>query len=72
VASPRIRTTTSGTVITNFICFEITLAQTTNPAKLQDHIHLQICKQGQPLRWSVTATDPVLQTATIEAVITIP
>jgi hypothetical protein len=58
-------------MITNFISFEISLVEIGNPAKLQRHIHQQLCEQGQPLRWAITAIDPILHSATIEAVVTI-
>jgi hypothetical protein len=39
--------------------------------ELRSQIETQLTHQGTPLRWAITAIDPVSQTARIEAVVTI-
>ena len=53
---------------THFITAEIDLQET--PIKLQQEIESQLEKEGEPLRWAVTAVDKEKQTATVEAIIT--
>jgi hypothetical protein len=53
---------------THFISAEIDLQET--PSELQKTIEAELKKQGEPLRWAVTAVDVEKQKATVEAVIT--
>lgn len=53
---------------THFISAEIDLQET--PTELQKAIETELKKQGEPLRWAVTAVDEEKQTATVEAVVT--
>ncbi len=53
---------------THFITAEIDLQET--PIKLQQEIESQLEKEGEPLRWAVTAVDKDKQTATVEAIVT--
>jgi hypothetical protein len=53
---------------THFISAEIDLQET--PSELQQVIETELKKQGEPLRWAVTAVDVEKQKATVEAVIT--
>ncbi len=54
---------------THFITAEINLEE--NPAQLHAAIEAQLAKQGEPLRWAITAVNIQEQTATVEAVVTI-
>ncbi len=53
---------------THFISAEIDLQET--PSELQKTIEAELEKQGEPLRWAVTAVDVEKQKATVEAVVT--
>ncbi|MEA5572240.1 hypothetical protein [Calothrix sp. UHCC 0171] len=53
---------------THFISAEVDLEET--PTELQKAIETELKKQGEPLRWAVTAVDVDKQKATVEAVIT--
>jgi hypothetical protein len=53
---------------THFISAEIDLQET--PSELQNAIEIELKKQGEPLRWAVTAVDVEKQKATVEAVVT--
>jgi hypothetical protein len=53
---------------THFISAEIDLQET--PSELQQVIETELKKQGEPLRWAVTAVDVEKQKATVEAVVT--
>jgi hypothetical protein len=53
---------------THFISAEIDLQET--PSELQQVIETELKKQGEPLRWAVTAVDVDKQKATVEAVVT--
>lgn len=54
---------------THFISAEIDLQET--PAELQKAIEAELKKQGEPLRWAVTAVDIEKEKVTVEAVVTI-
>lgn len=53
---------------THFITAEIDLQET--PTELQKAIAAELQKQGEPLRWAVTAVDTEKEKATVEAVVT--
>ncbi|ADI65921.1 hypothetical protein [Trichormus azollae] len=53
---------------THFITAEIDLQQT--PTELQKAIEAELKKQGEPLRWAITAVDKEQEKATVEAVVT--
>jgi len=53
---------------THFITAEIDLQET--PIKLKQEIESQLEKEGDPLRWAVTAVDKDKQTAMVEAIVT--
>jgi hypothetical protein len=53
---------------THFITAEIDLQQT--PTELQKAIEAELKKQGEPLRWAITAVDKEQEKATLEAVVT--
>jgi hypothetical protein len=53
---------------THFITAEIELQET--PTDLEKAITEELQKQGEPLRWAITAVDEEEQTATVEAVVT--
>ena len=53
---------------THFITAEIDLQAT--PTELEKAITAELQKQGEPLRWAITAVDEKTQTATVEAVVT--
>ncbi|WP_353931654.1 hypothetical protein WJM97_03450 [Okeanomitos corallinicola TIOX110] len=53
---------------THFITAEIDLQET--PTELQKTIEAELKKQGEPLRWAVTAVDAEKEKATVEAVVT--
>ena len=53
---------------THFITAEIDLQET--PIKLKQEIESQLEKEGEPLRWAVTAVDKDKQTAMVEAIVT--
>jgi len=53
---------------THFITTEIELQET--PTELEKAITAELQKQGEPLRWAITAIDETQQTATVEAVVT--
>ncbi|MEH2401899.1 hypothetical protein [Nostoc sp.] len=55
---------------THFITAEIDLQET--PAELLKTIKTELNKQGEPLRWAITAVDVNQQKATVEAVVTTP
>ena len=54
---------------THFVSAEIDLQET--PSKLQKAIEAELNKQGEPLRWAVTAVDTEREKVTVEAVVTI-
>jgi hypothetical protein len=54
---------------THFISAEIDFQQT--PSELQKAIEVELKKQGEPLRWAVTAVDTEREKVTVEAVVTI-
>lgn len=54
---------------THFITAEISLEET--PAQLHAAIEAELAKQGEPLRWAITAVNVPAQTATVEAVVTL-
>ena len=54
---------------THFISAEIDLQET--PTELQKAIEAELKKQGEPLRWAVTAVDAEKEKVTVEAVVTI-
>lgn len=54
---------------THFITAEIDLQDT--PAQLQQAIEAELQKQGEPIRWAITAINIEQQTATVEAVVTL-
>lgn len=56
------------TMTTHFITAEIDLAE--SPAKLHQEIENHLKKQGEPLRWAVTAVDEKQQKARVEAIVT--
>ncbi|HIK03466.1 MAG TPA: hypothetical protein IGS40_01930 [Trichormus sp. M33_DOE_039] len=53
---------------THFITAEIDLQET--PTELQQVIEAELQKQGEPLRWAITAVDTDKEKATVEAVVT--
>jgi hypothetical protein len=53
---------------THFITAEVELQET--PTELEKAITAELQKQGEPLRWAITAIDETQQTATVEAVVT--
>lgn len=53
---------------THFITAEIELQET--PTELEKAITEELQKEGEPLRWAITAVDEEEQTATVEAVVT--
>ena len=53
---------------THFITAEIDLAE--SPAKLHQEIEDRLKKEGEPLRWAVTAVDEQKQKARVEAIVT--
>ncbi|WP_427161860.1 hypothetical protein ACQFX9_09935 [Aliinostoc sp. HNIBRCY26] len=53
---------------THFITAEIDLQET--PTELQQVIEAELQKQGEPLRWAITAVDAEKEKATVEAVVT--
>ncbi|NJL64271.1 MAG: hypothetical protein HC903_23685 [Methylacidiphilales bacterium] len=53
---------------THFISAEVDLQAT--PSELQKEIEAELKKQGELLRWAVTAVDVEKQKATVEAVVT--
>jgi len=53
---------------THFISAEIDIQET--PTELQQAIEAELQKQGEPLRWAITAVDDEQQKATVEAVVT--
>jgi len=53
---------------THFITAEIDLQET--PTELLSSIEEELKKQGEPLRWAVTAVDEQQQKAIVEAVVT--
>ncbi len=54
---------------THFISAEIDLQET--PTELHKAIEAELKKQGEPLRWAVTAVDAEKEKVTVEAVVTI-
>ncbi|NEO83518.1 MAG: hypothetical protein F6J87_04550 [Spirulina sp. SIO3F2] len=53
---------------THFITAEVDLQAT--PIALQKEVEAELKKQGQPLRWAITAVDAEAQTAQVEAIVT--
>jgi len=53
---------------THFITAEIDLQET--PTELQKVIAAELKKQGEPLRWAITAVDETQAKVTVEAVVT--
>lgn len=53
---------------THFITAEVDLQET--PTELQQVIEAELQKQGEPLRWAITAVDEEQEKATVEAVVT--
>ncbi|TAE61886.1 MAG: hypothetical protein EAZ76_01835 [Nostocales cyanobacterium] len=53
---------------THFITAEIDAQET--PTELQKAIESELKKQGEPLRWAVTAVDAETEKVTVEAVVT--
>ena len=53
---------------THFISAEIELQET--PTELEKAITAELEKQGEPLRWAITAVNEKAQTVTVEAVVT--
>jgi hypothetical protein len=53
---------------THFITAEIDLQAT--PTELEKAIATELAKQGEPLRWAITAVDTQKGKATVEAVVT--
>jgi hypothetical protein len=53
---------------THFITAEIDLQET--PTELQQVIEAELQKQGEPLRWAITAVDSDAEKVTVEAVVT--
>lgn len=53
---------------THFITAEIDLQAT--PTELEQAITAELQKQGEPLRWGITAVDEKQQKAVVEAVVT--
>ena len=56
------------TMTTHFITAEIDLQAT--PTELQKAIAAELKKQGEPLRWAITAVDETQAKVTVEAVVT--
>ncbi|MBD1807780.1 hypothetical protein H6F98_20345 [Microcoleus sp. FACHB-SPT15] len=54
---------------THFITAEIDLQQTTT--ELQACIESELQKQGEPLRWAITAVDVEQQKVSVEAIVTV-
>jgi hypothetical protein len=52
---------------THFISAEIDLKDT--PLTIQRSIETELAKQGEPLRWAITAVDEQSQTMTVEAIV---
>ncbi|MBD2139090.1 hypothetical protein H6F32_16275 [Anabaena sp. FACHB-1237] len=53
---------------THFITAEVALQET--PHELEKAIKAELQKQGEPLRWAITAVNEAEQVATVEAVVT--
>ncbi|MDJ0618632.1 MAG: hypothetical protein QNJ63_18130 [Calothrix sp. MO_192.B10] len=53
---------------THFITAEIDLQET--PTELEQAITAELAKQGESLRWAITAVDSQKGKATVEAVVT--
>ena len=53
---------------THFITAEVDLQA--NPIELEQAIAKELEKQGEPLRWAITAVDSQNEKATVEAVVT--
>jgi hypothetical protein len=53
---------------THFITAEIDLQET--PTELQKAIETELKKQGEPLRWAITAVDVQKEKVKVEAVVT--
>ncbi|HLP90220.1 MAG TPA: hypothetical protein VK184_16735 [Nostocaceae cyanobacterium] len=53
---------------THFITAEIDLQETAT--ELQKAIESELQKQGEPLRWAITAVDEEQEKVTVEAVVT--
>ncbi|MEO3707054.1 hypothetical protein [Trichormus azollae] len=53
---------------THFISAEIDLQET--PTELHKAIEAELKKQGEPLRWAITAVDKEQEKVTLEAVVT--
>ncbi len=53
---------------THFITAEIDLQD--SPGELLEAIQTTLQKQGEPLRWAITAVDTVAEKAHVEAVVT--
>ncbi len=53
---------------THFITAEIDLQE--SPAEMQKQIEAELQKQGEPLRWAVTAVNVEEQKAVVEAIVT--
>lgn len=53
---------------THFITAEVALQET--PNELEKAIKAELQKQGEPLRWAITAVNEAEQVATVEAVVT--
>ncbi|CDN10410.1 MAG: hypothetical protein HRU34_11710 [Richelia sp.] len=53
---------------THFITAEVELQA--NPTELEQAIAKELEKQGEPLRWAITAVDSQKEKATVEAVVT--
>jgi hypothetical protein len=54
---------------THLVTFELDLKA--SPQELQQAIATELQKQGEPLRWAITAVDVERRKAQIEAVVTI-
>jgi hypothetical protein len=54
---------------THFITAEINLQE--NPQELQKAIETELQKQGELIRWAITAVDPAEEKVTVEAVVTV-
>jgi uncharacterized GH25 family protein len=52
---------------THFITAEIPLQD--SPAKMHEHIEIELQKQGEPLRWAVIDVDADQQKAHVEAIV---
>lgn len=53
---------------THFITAEVALQET--PTELEKAIKAELQKQGEPLRWAITAVNEDEKTAVVEAVVT--